>query len=331
MRFSGILKKTFIRVCRDLSLLYLGGEPLVYSLAQRQMIAYVVEKCIEADLELSIVTNGYALTEYIDILKPAKIKEIQITLDGSRDIHNGRRATANKKGTFDKIIEGISAAVENKMPINLRSVIDAENIADIVNLAVYLDSLGWLDLPDELFKTQLGRNYELFDCYAKPQHLMTRISLWSEYAALSKKHPILQKFHRPDFKGIRQLVDTGELPIASYDTCPACKTEWVFDLHGEIFGCTATCGRQEHRLGKFWPETDLDEGKIGRWKSRSVQTIEKCAGCKYDAVCGGGCGVMAANNNGGDILTPDCRPIQELCELGINHYIEEIEALADEE
>ncbi|WP_026073654.1 hypothetical protein [Acetivibrio cellulolyticus] len=59
-----------------------------------------------------------------------------------------------------------------------------ENIKDIVNLAEFLDKKGWLDLPPELFKTQIGRNYELFDCYAKPQHLMTQVQLWSEFASI---------------------------------------------------------------------------------------------------------------------------------------------------
>ena len=40
------------------------------------------------------------------------------------------------------------------MPVNLRSVVDTENIEDIVNLAEFLDKKGWLDLPPELFKSQ---------------------------------------------------------------------------------------------------------------------------------------------------------------------------------
>lgn len=307
-----------------------GGEPLVNSSAQKSIIQYIVDKCVGADYELSAVTNGYDFVEYIDILKKVKIKEIQFTLDGSKDIHDNRRATANKKGTFDKIIAGIEAAVENKMPVNLRSVVDTENIEDMINLAEYLDKKGWLDLPPELFKTQLGRNYELFECYAKPQHLMTLVELWGKFASLSKSYPILSKFHRPDFKGIRHIVDTGEMYMASFDTCPACKTEWVFDLYGNIYGCTASCGREEYLLGTFWPEVSLNLEAINTWKSRDVKSIPECTNCKYDVVCGGGCGVVAANQNSGNILSPDCRPIQELMEIGIKHYIKDIRAISGE-
>lgn len=307
-----------------------GGEPLVNSPAQREIIEYIVDKCADEGYELAAVTNGYDFTEYVEILKNAKIKEIQFTLDGSKEIHDRRRTTANRKSTFDKIVAGIGAAVENKMPVNLRSVVDTENIEDLVNLAEYLDKKGWLDLPPELFKTQIGRNYELFECYAKPQHLMTEVELWGKYSVLSKKYPVLAKLHRPDYKGIRHLVDTGEMYMASFDTCPACKTEWVFDLYGNIYGCTASCGRDEYLLGTYWPEVNLNTKEINKWKNRNVKNISKCADCKYDVICGGGCGVVAANNNSGSVLSPDCRPIQELMEIGVNHYIDDIRAIAED-
>lgn len=320
--FSNEVQKPFITL--------FGGEPLVNSPAQRSIIQYIIDKCAEENYELSAVTNGYDFIEYVDILKKVRIKEIQFTLDGSKDVHDLRRATVNQKGTFDRIIAGIEAAVNNKMPVNLRSVVDSENINDLVNLAEFIGTKGWLDLPPEAFKTQIGRNYELFECYAKPQHLMTQVKLWGEFAKLSKTHPILAKFHRPDFKGIRHLVDTGDMYMASFDTCPACKTEWVFDLYGKIYGCTASCGRDEYLLGTFWPEVNLNTDAIDTWKKRNVKSIHECRDCKYDVVCGGGCGVVAANHNDRSILSPDCRPIQELIEIGVNHYINEIKSMTEE-
>ena len=322
-KFGNNKKKPFITL--------FGGEPLVNSASQRNIIEYIIEKCAEKNYQISVVTNGYDLKEYIDLLKKVEIKEIQVTLDGSQSVHDSRRATSNNKGTFEKIIEGIQAAIDSKMPINLRTVVDAENFKDIINLADYLDKKGWLDLPKELFKTQIGRNYELFECYAKPQHLMSQIELWKEYSEMSKANPVLTKFHRPDFKGIRHIVDTGDMYMASFDTCPACKTEWVFDLYGNIYGCTASCGRDEYLLGTFYPNIDLKEDVINTWKKRDVKNIEKCTSCQYDVICGGGCGVVAANKNNGSILSPDCRPVKELIELGINHYIDDISELCEDD
>lgn len=307
-----------------------GGEPLVNSAAQREIVEYILDGCAREGYEFAAVTNGYDFVDYVDSLKKVTVKEIQFTLDGGKAVHDQRRITHNKKGSFDHVVAGIAAAVAAGIPVNLRSVVDRENINDLVQLAEYCEAQGWLDLPPELFKTQIGRNYELFECYVKPQHLMTQVELWAEYAALAKAHPVLYRFHRPDFKGIRHLVDTGDLYLASFDTCPAAKTEWVFDLYGEIYGCTASCGREEYRLGRYWPVVEKNDAAIENWQSRNVTTIEKCRSCSYNVICGGGCGVVAANHNNLNIHTPDCRPIQELLDIGVNFYAEEIRAMAED-
>ena len=321
--FAGAKTRPFITL--------FGGEPLVNSRAQREIISYIVDKCVAEGYELSAVTNGYDFSEYADLLKRAKIKEIQFTLDGSREIHDGRRMTANNKGTFDRVVKGMEKAIEYGMPINLRSVVDKENVDDLVHLAEYLDQKGWLDLPPERFKTQIGRNYELFECYEKPEHLFSQVELWGYVAKLMEQYPVMKKFHRPDFMGIRYLVDTGEMYIPSFDTCPAAKAEWVFDLYGDIYGCTASCGREEFKLGTYWPAVNKNDVAIQTWKNRDVTNIEKCKSCKYDIICGGGCGVVAANKNNGEILSPDCRPIQELYDIGLNFYDEEIRNLLPSE
>lgn len=319
--FAGERKKPFITL--------FGGEPLVNSRAQREIIEYIVARCCEEGYELSAVTNGYDFTEYADILKRARIKEIQFTLDGTRAVHDQRRITANRKGTFDRVLAGIEKAIELGMPVNLRTVTDKHNIDDLVNLARLLDEKGWLDLPAERFKTQIGRNYELFECYEMPEHLLSQAELWGYIANLAEQHPVLKKFHRPDFMGIRYLVETGEMYLASFDTCPAGKTEWVFDLYGDIYGCTASCGREDFKLGTYWPAVAKNDAAIQLWKKRDVTNIEKCKTCKFDVICGGGCGVVAANKNNGDVLSPDCRPIQELYDIGLNFYRDEIGGLTE--
>lgn len=305
-----------------------GGEPLINSPRQQEIIGYIVERCTGAGYELAVVTNGYDLVDYAAILSRARIKEIQVTLDGYREVHDQRRMTKGGGGTFDRIIAGLDEVIRRGMPVNLRTVVDRENMPHLVRLAEFAGEKGWLDLGLSRFKTQIGRNYELFVCYARPQYLLSQVELWREYVELSRVFPVLKKFHRPDFKGIRHLVETGKMYPASFDTCPAAKLEWVFDPHGHIYGCTASCGRKEYRLGIFYPDFRLDEQAVSRWQRRSVRTIPGCRDCRYNVICGGGCGVVAANRTG-EILAPDCRPVQDLIELGVNYYLDEILALSE--
>lgn len=121
---------------------------------------------------------------------------------------------------------------------------------------------------------------------------------WAMFVKLAERHPILKKFHRPEFKGINHLVQTGELYLPSYDTCPACKTEWVFDLYGDIYGCTATTGQNNYKLGTYFPEFKLKADEVKEWQERSVLTIPECQTCEVSLICGGGCGAVAKDRQG---------------------------------
>lgn len=300
-----------------------GGEALQNSVRQKEMIDYIVKEAASGGYAISAVSNGYDLKEYLDILQQAEIKEIQVTLDGPKVVQDQRRPTAGGQGTYDKIMEGLEEAIQRKVPINLRAVVDKTNFGDLVILAEDLDSRGWLDLPPQRFKTAIGRNYELFECSATPQYLLGHAEHWAMFMELAEKHPILKKFHTPEFKGINHLVQTGELYLPSYDTCPACKTEWVFDLYGDIYGCTASAGQDEFKLGTFYPEYQLKDQEVKEWQDRSVLTIPECKDCEVSLICGGGCGAIAKDRTG-RVQGPNCRPIKELLTLGLNYYGDQI-------
>ncbi|KLU63407.1 anaerobic sulfatase-maturating enzyme [Peptococcaceae bacterium CEB3] len=300
-----------------------GGEALNAAPRQMEIVDYIVKRAAEGGYAIAAVTNGYDLAEYLDILQQARIKEIQVTVDGPRSVHDRRRHTANGKGTYDKIMAGLTEAIRRGVPINLRAVVDKSNFTDLVPLAEDLEARGWLDLPASRFKTQIGRNYELFECYASPEHLLDQAEHWALFLELAEQHPILKKFHRPEFKGINHLVQSGELYLPSYDTCPAAKTEWVFDLYGDIYGCTATTGQDEYKLGTFYPVYALKQKEVKEWQERSILSIPECRECEVGLICGGGCGAIAKDRRG-KVLAPDCHPIKEILNLGLQYYGDEL-------
>jgi uncharacterized protein len=136
---------------------------------------------------------------------------------------------------------------------------------------------------------------------------------------MAAAYPALRRFHRPRFHGIRHLAETGEFPVANFDACPAAKKEWAFSPDGGVYGCTATVGNPRYRLGTFHPEVRRDEAAIARWRGRSALAIGECQSCDLAAVCGGGCGALAAERTG-DPMAPDCRPVRELFGLGARFY-----------
>ena len=297
-----------------------GGEPLLNSPKQKEMIAYLLKLANSSNLEVCFVTNGYSLVDYIEILKTASIREIQVTLDGKGSVHDARRFLKGGGATFDKIVEGVDACLQNELPVNLRMVVDKENIAGLPEMAQFAIDKGWTE--SEFFKTQLGRNYELHHCQATSEKLFSRISLYETIYSQVKEHPHILEFYKPAYSISKFLAENDSLPDPLYDACPACKTEWAFDYTGHIFSCTATVGKEDESLGTFYPEVSRKEELISAWENRDVTSIPECSTCSMQLACGGGCGSVAKNRTG-SVCTTDCRPVKELLELGFSAYFEQ--------
>lgn len=294
-----------------------GGEPLLPGRSHMNTVGYIIERANEMKTGIAVVTNGYHLSEYIGLFRQAQIREIQVTLDGTRDVHNRRRTLKSGEGTFDRITEGVDLLLENNIPVNLRVVADRENIDNIPALARFSIDRGWTGSP--LFSTQLGRNYELHDCQVKRGRLFSRIEMYTELYRLMKEYPHILEFHKPSFSVSRALYETGELPAPLFDACPGTKTEWAFDYTGSIYACTATAGKKGEELGRFFPERVMYEEKIEEWNDRDILSISECSNCNLNLLCGGGCAAVSKNRNGSR-HSPDCRPVKELLELGIAAY-----------
>ncbi|MCX6259569.1 MAG: radical SAM protein [Bacteroidia bacterium] len=296
-----------------------GGEPLLNSTRQKDLIAYIVNRSVEDDLSLCFVTNGYYLEEYIPVLRKGKIRDVQVTLDGTESIHNNRRFLKGGGATFKKIVKGIDACLKDNIDINLRMVIDKENIDNLSDLAQFAIDKGWTKSLH--FKTQIGRNYELHHCQSTPDKLFDRVSLYESIFEMTKNHRHILEFYKPAYSVSKFLAENRELPEPLFDSCPACKTEWAFDYTGKIYSCTATVGKADESLGTFYPGISRKESVIEQWETRDVTSIQECKECSAQLACGGGCGSVAKNRTG-NICSADCRPVKELLELGFSAYFE---------
>ena len=296
-----------------------GGEPLLNSPAKKETISKIIAGANQRNLDIALVTNGYHINDYIDILKSARIREIQVTVDGIQEIHDTRRMLKGGNGTFNKISDGIDLLLKNNIPVNLRMIVDKDNIDNLPDLARYAIKHGWTKSP--YFKTALGRNYELHHCQNNNKRLFSRIEMYQQVSELVKKYPEILEFHKPAFSIAKFIFENGELPNPLFDSCSGAKTEWAFDYSGHIYACTASVGNAGDELGTFYPQIELKEDLIEEWQDRDILAIKDCHNCAVQLACGGGCAAIAKNRTG-SLHAPDCKPIKELLELGIGVYNE---------
>ncbi len=313
--FFSYIDKAFVGRRKYLTLF--GGEPLLPGESARRSIEGFLAAAAARGLETAVVTNGYHVDKYIDLLGQSAIREVQVTLDGVGEAHDRRRPLKGGGGTFDQIVRGVDLLLERQIPVNLRMVLDRENIGELPRLAAFADARGWTGHPK--LKTQIGRNYELHHCSRMPDKLYTRLELYRDIADQIRQHPEILEFHAPAFHFAKHLRDTGEMPPPNFDACPGAKSEWAFDYTGRIYSCTATVGKVDEALGTFYPEVALDEEAVFAWQDRNVPAVPECRACEARLVCGAGCASLAKNTTG-RLDAPDCRPVAALAALGVSLY-----------
>ncbi len=294
-----------------------GGEPLLDTPKNRHVVEKLIEGTKARGLDLAIITNGYSLESYVPLLQTGRIREVQVTLDGPRAMHDQRRSLKGGGPTFDRVVEGINAALEGGLTVNLRAVLDKENLGGFGELAHFAIAQGWTE--NRRFKTQVGRNYELHHCQTNNTRLYTRLSLWEDMYELIQADPEILRFYRPAYSVSRFLFDEGQLPEPLFDSCPATKTEWAFDATGSIYPCTANVGKDAEEIGTFFPTRTLKADEVSDWSGRDVTSISSCSSCSNQLACGGGCGAVSRSWKG-TIRASDCRPVKELLGMGCALY-----------
>lgn len=107
---------------------WFGGEPLL----EIKRILSLTNRILDTGIAYSanMISNGYLLTEEVARqLEKLKIKSIQITLDGTKELHDSRRYLKNGMGTFDRIYNNIEKCAElaPNVAIGIRVNIDKTN------------------------------------------------------------------------------------------------------------------------------------------------------------------------------------------------------------
>ena len=160
-----------------------GGEPLRDTPAHHDRIGRFLDGARARGMEVAVVTNGHDLAAFLPLLSSGPVKEVQVTLDGPAALHDRRRPHAGGAGTFDRIVAGIDGLVAAGIPVNLRVVADRENLPALARAGrVRRASAAGSTCPSSRFKTQIGRNYELFGCASRQEKgaLFDRVELWAQ-------------------------------------------------------------------------------------------------------------------------------------------------------
>ncbi len=301
---------------KDIRITIMGGEPLLK--VNKHVIEYIFDKINKRNYSVDIITNGVDLDSFVELLSQECLDHIQITLDGSKEIHDKRRIYANGKGSFEEIIKNIDIALKNNIKIFLRVNVDNENLHNLPELAnILVDNFGnKRNLKPYIYLLQDG------GCSGDANVVKEEVGIEEVYK-LEHKYPQMKifrkKFHPEMF--INSIFQNTEFR-PSLRHCGASISQYILDYKGNIYRCWHGIGNDNYSTGKYIPDLKQDEEKNKKWNNRSILNLEKCIKCNYRYICGTGC--PAATHKGEnefDIEKESCVDYKNLIETIIKEKI----------
>jgi uncharacterized protein len=291
-----------------------GGEPLLPR--ARPVVEYLVACLAERGGRASLQTNGYHLAGCIALLQryPEQFRQLQVTLDGPREIHDRRRILWGGQPTFDRIVGAIDDVARLDLPlsVNVRMNVDRENVDALEAMADVYAAHGWTQDPRFSFVAAPVDNRS--GILSDPGLLVTWDELFRRLLPLSVDTgggPFdLSVFKAAGY--FRHYLGTAPAngdpgpfaPRVSYCEAVALKL-FVFHPDGRIYPCPETVGRPEFAIGTYFPRRRFDADACAQWTSQTILNRQQCRECAISTFCGGGC-VLAALHENGTMAVPAC-------------------------
>jgi uncharacterized protein len=283
-----------------------GGEPL--QVKTEPIIRYILKKGNKHGYSFSALSNGADLYQLVPLLSQYEMKEIQITIDGPRKIHDQRRFRKGKIGTFDDIVKGIDSALDHDITIGLRVNVDSNNIKDISEFAQFYKEKGW-DSKVLLAAVNVISS-ECADYTAIISETEFTMQFLEMLATDERMDVFLETFTYPN--ALLDCVFGGNPFKPWFWHCNAHVSTLVYDPLGDIYPCYEAVGNKEHKIGEYIPELTFTN-TCDEWRNRTVFTIPECKECNLAFFCGGGC-AYAALKSAGTIHAPYCERIKASAE-----------------
>ncbi len=250
---------------------WFGGEPLLCYENVLRPISYATKEICENNgvlLESSITTNGYLIKdEMIPFFKEINMHDFQITLDGSKEIHDSIRNIRDKRGSYDQIVNNIILLAKELNPYNLALRINYT--AGSINSV-----------------------FEIIDSF--PMALRGRITILLQQVWQDRDKEKIDVAHienlKEKFRNVGFKVDENILNCKGY-VCYADKyNQALINYDGRVFKCTKRDFEKEKEDGLL-----TEDGRIEWHPSMAEKTIkatfenDRCMKCKYLPICFGFC------------------------------------------
>lgn len=295
---------------KRLSVVWYGGEPLLNFDSMVRLTKMF--KQLNIEYSAKIVSNGYLLTkEKADLMKDLAIRNIQITFDGSEEIHNQRRFLLGGQPTYRKIMDNLKylLSINKEITIDIRTNIDRRN------------------------KDDYNKFYQNFKSEINDKRVTMYPGFVSDLLSsecVSPEFNISEGGYKAQF--ILDIFDKYGIEIKSFlpkyrrHSCVASKYfAFVVGPEGELYKCWRMVGNQKETIGNV-NDGSFDMVKFSKYLIGADFTLDsKCLQCEFITLCGGGCPLVRMRNKYEKISLNHCCPekthMEQLMELRYEMFV----------
>ena len=177
-----------------------GGEPLV-----RHDAADIILSLSKLPVELTMTTHGTRLHKFIDVLKEAKFRSLNISLD---TLNQDKFNRVTRRNQFDTVLENIQLCLENGFQVKVNVVVmKGLNDHELVDFVAWTKSTP-VDIRFIEFMPFTGNRWTNNQVMTLNEMLQV-ISETYEFSSVDRKaHDTAKRFHVPGHFGTFGVIST---------------------------------------------------------------------------------------------------------------------------
>ncbi len=314
---------------KNLEVDFFGGEPLMNWQVVKDLVAYghELEKTHDKHFRFTITTNGVLLNDEIMEFCNREMKNVVLSIDGRKEVHDRMRPFRGGQGSYDVILPKILKFAKMREELGLEHYVrgtfthwNLDFAQDVLDLA----DQGFKEISIEPVVAPAEEDYAI-----RPEDVPY---LKEQYDYLLQEM-IRRKKEGRGFNFYHFMIDLSGGPCVykRLSGCGAGSEYLGITPMGEFYPCHQFVGVDQFCIG------NVDEGVtrpdlVEEFKKVNVYTKDDCKTCFSRFYCSGGCAANSFNFTGGinDVYEIGCQLQRKRVECAIALKAAEAEMAEDE-
>lgn len=293
------------RLTKEVFVTWYGGEPLLNFTGMQRLLSKLKTVEDKEIIHQSLITNGYLLDKSKhDYFEKFPIREVQLTLDGTKEVHDRIRVYHKPNiGTYDTILNNMQSFAKAfpKVNVNLRIHVSSETI-------------------DE-FEKVCGDIAEIRSQYPNIHPYPGFISDYKKNCVLLNRQEVSNFYYDMYKKGV---YTTRFFPrLQRGGCCATALNAYVIDADGELYKCWVDIGQKNRAVGTVHGIKTINEKLLADYLvENSMYDDPECKECTLLPVCDGGCTYRRMRRNKEGVATELCTALKNNLERNLETHFE---------